>query len=177
MNSLDRAYLEWLYRLVADPNVGDTSQTFWKLFEQLYNSEALWLVPHDDNRLQDGKDLRRKFEETLPRPIDDLEWMGLECSVLELMMALAHSLAYEDLSGRDIEFWFWRLAENLKMDRFTDRSRFSKRRVDDIIGQVLHREYDANGRGGFFPLEHPAWDQRDLELWYQLSAYVIEQNS
>lgn len=177
MNPLDRPYLEWLYRKVADPDTEDTSQTFWKLFEQLYNSEALWLVPHDDNRLQDGKDLRRAFSETLRKPINDPEWLGLECSVLELMIGLANRLSYEDLEGRGTEFWFWRLVENLKLDRCTDRSRFSKRRVDEVIGRVLHREYETDGDGGFFPLKHPEGDQRDIELWYQLSAYIIEQNS
>jgi hypothetical protein len=177
VNPLDRPYLEWLYRQVDYPDTEDTSQTFWKLFEQLYNSEALWLVPHDDNRLQDGKDLRQKFAETLPEPIDDPEWMGLECSVLELIIGLAYRMFYEDAMGRPTEYWFWKLLENLKLERCTDRSRFSKRRVDDTIKRVLHREYETDGDGGFFPLKHPDGDQRDVELWYQLCAYMLEQNS
>jgi hypothetical protein len=41
---------------------------------------------------------------------------------------------------------------------------------------VIHRYYQPNGHGGFFPLENPQDDQRHVELWYQLNEYVMERN-
>jgi hypothetical protein len=38
--------------------------------------------------------------------------------------------------------------------------------------RCVWRTYEPNGVGGFFPLENPNEDQREVELWYQMSAYV-----
>ena len=46
--------------------------------------------------------------------------------------------------------------------------------VDNIIDTFLDRDYEANGDGGLFPLLAPQEDQTEVELWYQLSAYYME---
>jgi hypothetical protein len=44
--------------------------------------------------------------------------------------------------------------------------------VDEILERVIGRTYRPDGRGGFFPLRYAEKDQREVELWYQLNAYV-----
>jgi hypothetical protein len=46
--------------------------------------------------------------------------------------------------------------------------------VCEIEGKIMDRRYERNGQGGLFPLRKPAMDQRDVEIWYQANAYMIE---
>jgi hypothetical protein len=46
--------------------------------------------------------------------------------------------------------------------------------VNAIIKRVVDRTYQHNGHGGLFPLRLATSDQRKVEIWYQLSAYLSE---
>jgi hypothetical protein len=70
--------------------------------------------------------------------------------------------------------WFWVLLNNLGLEQCNDESDYDQNAVDILLDQLIWREYLEDGRGGLFPLERPAEDQRDVELWYQLNAYVVE---
>lgn len=169
---LDEMFLVWLYRQVADPDIKDPSLTYWKLVKQLFTTEFVWIIPNDDNRSEEGKELRQRFiqEEGLDRV--DPNWMDIGCSMMELILGLAHRLSFQ--AEGEPHYWFWKLMENLDIHRYSDDRRFQRRRVADILDRVIFRTYGADGRGGLFPLEHPDQDMRNVELWYQLSAYVLE---
>jgi hypothetical protein len=49
-----------------------------------------------------------------------------------------------------------------------------QRKVQEIMDTVINRTYLPDGTGGFFPLIRPDGDQTQIELWYQLNAYVEE---
>jgi hypothetical protein len=172
---LDELYLVWLYSQVADPDIVDPSLTYWKLLKQLYTTEFVWHLPHDENRVEDGKDLRREFISLKGLDDVDPEWITLECSMLELMVGLSRRLAF--VADGEPYYWFWHLAENIGIQDYSDRfRRFPRRRIDDILQTIVDRTYNYDGSGGFFPLKHPRQDQRNVELWYQLGAYVMEPN-
>ena len=38
----------------------------------------------------------------------------------------------------------------------------------------VERRYKRSGEGGLFPLKNAAKDQRKVEIWYQLSSYLLE---
>jgi len=46
--------------------------------------------------------------------------------------------------------------------------------VEDVTHAVIWRTYNENGNGGLFPLRDSDQDQRQVEIWYQLSAYLLE---
>jgi len=171
---LDELYFVWLYSQVADPELTDPSLTFWNLLKILFTREFIWLIPNDDNRLEDGKALRQEFihDESL-REVDS-EWIGLGCSVLELMVGLARALSFE--ADGEPHYWFWRMMQNIGLHKYSDDKRLQKKQVEKILDRVIFRNYKANGEGGFFPLENPDQDMRKVELWYQLGAYVLEQS-
>jgi hypothetical protein len=171
---LDELYLTWLYRQVANPENLDPAFTFWKLLKHLYTTEFVWLIPNDDNRLEDGKELRVEFIQD--EGLDDLNPdVFLGCSVLELMVGLSRRLSFE--AEGEPHYWFWLMMENLGLHRYSDDwKRFPRIHIDKILDRVIFRTYKPNGDGGFFPLKHPEQDQRKVELWYQLSAYVLEQS-
>jgi hypothetical protein len=46
--------------------------------------------------------------------------------------------------------------------------------VNQILTNLVERTYQKNGKGGLFPLKQPAKDQRRVEIWYQMAAYLNE---
>jgi len=169
---LDELYFTWLYSQVADISVTIPSHTYWRMLKLLYDKEFVWFIPNDDNRLEDGKDLRHEFVDDEKIYDVDSSWMHLGCSMLELLVALSRRLAFEaEGEPRD---WFWKLLENLGLDIYSDREPLPTQYIDGVLDRVIWRTYHPNGHGGLFPLERPHEDQRRIELWYQLSAYVLE---
>ena len=169
---LDEAYLQWLYRQVADINHKSPSKTYWSLFRQLFTTEFVWLIPNDDNRVEDGRNLRYQFLHQSGIDTVDRNWMEIGCSFLEMLIALSRWCAFED-SG-SAESWFWHFLEVLGIDEYTDAEQIPHEDVDDILNRVIFRTYRKDGHGGLFPLRHPRRDQTQVELWYQMNAYLIE---
>lgn len=169
---LDELYFIWLYSQVGDPDIKNPARTYWRIFKHLFTKEFVWIVPNDDNRIEDGRDLRYEFVGDLALKKVDQDWMKLGCSMFELLVGLSRRLAFEcDGEPRD---WFWHLMENLDFRQHNDRSTFDIAQVDEILDRVIWRTYDYDGRGGLFPLRHADRDQRKIEIWYQLNAYILE---
>jgi hypothetical protein len=163
---LDKEYFEWLCCLIEKP---DTNSR--KVLEILFQKEFVWMVLNDDNRAQDGKDLRREFldERGYSATTDFIE---IGCSMLELLIGLSRKLAFE--GDGEPSVWFWGLIKNISLHKFTDDKPFSEDRVDEILDRVIWRTYSPLGHGGLFPLARSDQDQRRVELWYQMSAYLLE---
>lgn len=171
---LDEQYLTWLYSRVGSVKVRTPSKTYWSLLKKLYTTEFVWFVPNDDNRVEDGRDLRHEFFELYDIDNEE-EWMGLGCSFLELLIGLSRRLSFE--AEGDPRDWFWVLIDNLRLTNFTDayfEKKAAEEHVEELVDAVIWRTYDYDGDGGLFPLQHATRDQRDVELWYQLCAYVLE---
>lgn len=171
---LDDAYLTWLYSQIGSVRLKNRARSYWRLARQLFTKEFVWFVPNDDNRVEDGRDLRYEFLEESGATADD-NWLELGCSFLEMLLGLSRRLSFEaEGEPRD---WFWHLMDTLGLRECNDRADWSEEEVDDILNRVIHRTYAPNGDGGLFPLETADADQRNVELWYQMSAYLLEHNS
>lgn len=169
---LDEAYLKWLYSQVAGPRIKNPSRTYWRLFRQLYKTEFVWIVPNDDNRVEDGKELRPEFMRARARDADQ-EWLDLGCSFLEMLIALSRRVSFEH--GYDTaEHWFWVLLKNVGLDKCNDASNISEQKISEIVNRVIYRTYDGKGNGGLFPHKHTSKDQRKVELWYQFNGYLLD---
>lgn len=169
--TLDDQYLTWLYGQVAEVRARKSSRTFWNLFRQLFSTEFAWFIPNDDNRAEDGRELRAEWTAETCQRIDT-EWLSLGCSFLELLIGLSRRLAFE--TDGDAPNWFWHLINNLGLLGCHDRSNFKSEDVDDITSTVIWRTYDRHGNGGLFPLQNTTKDQRRVEIWYQLSEYLLQ---
>ncbi len=171
---LDELYFRWLYRQVADPHSKDLSLSYWKLLKELFSREFTWTVPHDDNRAEDGKELRSEFihEEDLTRV--DQTWMEVGCSMLEMMVGLSRRLSFE--ADGPPYYWFWMLMDNIGLGGLSDNRRLPKKKIEETLDRVIFRTYKRNGLGGLFPLAKTRKDQRKVELWYQMAEYLQEQS-
>lgn len=171
MEPLDELYFKWLYEQV-NRRTNNPSFSYWKLFKKLHCKEFVWVVPNDDNRLEDGKELRYAFiDETKFNDVDP-GWIHLGCSMLELFIGLSRRVTFE--AGGNAREWFWRLLDNLGLYYSTDAEPMSDEKIDEILDRLIWRTYNWDGQGGLFPLKFPTEDQRHVELWYQLNAWVME---
>jgi hypothetical protein len=174
---LDELYFKWLYRQVSSPRLRNPARTYWSLLRQLFRKEFVWLVPNDDNRVEDGRDLRYEFLDG--NGVDrDHEWLSVECSMLEMLIGLSRRLAFEAEEGEPRD-WFWTMLENVDLRQYSDAyydrsSSASDREVNYILERVIWRHYERDGSGGLFPLNAARQDQRKVELWYQSAAFLLE---
>lgn len=169
MNSINR-YNQWLRGLVNKPG-----PFYHILFDMAWATFYEYHIPNDDNRAEDGLKLRERFElESSLRLLD----LG-ECRMLEFLIALAIRLnesVYDYNNPDQTPYWFWILIENLQLDEYDDYYPFDKIHVDiELVFMRLNRRlYTTSGYGGLFPLEEPKEDQREVEVWYQMMAYLGE---
>ncbi len=170
--NLDEGYLNWLCGLVGPVRNPNPKRTYFLLEEQLFLKDFTWTIPNDDNRSEDGKELRQEF---LQDYTVDQTWMNTPCNVLEMLIALSRRIAFESFGTADQ--WFWKFIENLGLGELTDEAYTysTGEYVDVVLDNFLNRKYETNGRGGIFPLNEPYQDQRQVELWYQMAAYLLEE--
>lgn len=177
---IDDRYFEWLVSQVTAVRNRNPARTYWHLFRQLYSTEFVWVVPIDDNRVEDGKNLRDDFMREQGSDGVTEEWLNLGCSVMEMLIAMAHRASYQD--GREPVVWFGEFLENLGLINYTD-DRYTptiEKKISRILENFIYRNYEPSGRGGIFPLKHPERlrpkdrDQSKVEIWYQMSSYILE---
>lgn len=158
------SYLEWL-----SIRAGLRSNS--KLAKTLQSIPFFYTIPNDDNRAQEGIELRFVYESW-----SKMEYPGEsileQCTLLEMLIALAQRA--EDAFGdtgfaSSREEWFHIMTSNLGL---VDATSVREQRI--LCHRMMSRSYDEAGHGGLFPLDDPKNDQRYLELWYQLNEYVIE---
>lgn len=168
---IEESYFNWLYSKVAYVAVPTPSTSYWILLRNLHMTEFVWLLSGDDNRAEDGKDLRKEFlrEANVDQ---DPPWLTIPCSVLEMLIALTRRAAFEtDNTDRE---WFWIFLENLGLSELNDASNKNQLYEQDVIERLIWRTYRSDGLGGLFPLQNPEHDQRKVELWYQFCAFLLE---
>lgn len=167
----DEGYFNWLYAKVEPAARHNPSRTHQLLCEQMYKTPFRWSVPNDDNRVEDALELRVQF---MDHYAYDDAWMRDDASVFEVLIALAHRLNFEAIG--DVDEWFWKLVQNLGLYSYTDEnySDFIAEKVEIALDIFMDRTYDHDGEGGLFPLQRNQMDQTEVELWYQMSYYLLE---
>lgn len=176
IGTLDDVYLTWLYGKIASVRNRNPERSHWELARQLYSREFTWFVPNDDNRAEDGKKLRLEFIEEQGFDEVDPGWLDLECSMLEMLIALSRRASFQADEKTPVE-WFWMLIDNAGLAQYNDK-RYDdhiRHNVELIIDRILERRYSRDGLGGLFPILESPFDQRKAELWVQMSRYILEE--
>ena len=170
---MDEKYFEWLYRQVRPE--GEARVPYMTVAALAHRVEFDYSVPNDGNRASEGKDLRYEFLESSEVSLGpDREWLRLDASLLEVIVALARRCDFAVDLGAD--GWFDIFMKNLDLWRYNDALwvKSNESKVQRILEKVNNRTYSARGKGGLFPLKTTAHDQREVELWYQMSEYMAE---
>lgn len=175
---LKNEYFDWMYDLVCYRKYcGRLS--YRKLLAYLNNRDFIYILDMDGNRAEDGIDLRYRFayEHNYDYPMVTTYLDDRPCSVLEMMVALAirceDSIMADSDIGNRTSLWFWNMIKSLGLDHMSDAN-FDKDAADEIIDRFLDREYEPNGKGGLFTIEHCKNDLRSIDIWYQMMFYLDE---
>ena len=168
-------YFEWLYGIVCDGRYS-SNISFRKLLMFLHTSQFVWSIPKDENRADDGAELRYRF--AVSHDYNEREVLRIlsgPCSMLEMMLAL--SIRIEEDIMDDTEYgdrtaqWFWGMVNSLGLGSMTDE-RFDKVYAEDVIEDFIDRDYAPNGKGGLFTIRHCDYDLREVEIWTQMCWYL-----
>ena len=178
LNSLANEYFDWMCELIGDDR-HYRYNSYIRLLLYLNEIEFTYILEMDSNRAVDGIDLRYRFayEKNYSREYIKKYLDIRPCSVLEMMVALSFSCEESVMDDPDIGNrtgqWFWGMIDNLCLDNMTDDN-FNEFYIDEVITRFLNRDYKANGEGGLFTLKHCDKDLRDVDIWYQMMWYLVE---
>lgn len=176
---VNQDYFHWLCEMVG---IEGEEKSYWLLAKDLHRMPFYSLVPHDENRALDGMSLRDEYLEEVNCPKYLRIDLG-ECTMLEMLIALSRRIDYEMSDSKvvsdDTRKWFWEMLDNLGLtaysdDRYVDIGGLDD--VDEVLERLVERDYSRDGRGGLFPLRRPVEDQRNVEIWYQMSSYLLEKD-
>lgn len=167
---IDEEYFEWMYQIVL-------GKGYRKLLSYLYDIPFKFILDMDYNRICDGRDLIYKFghDAHIPSRVIDLKLDNLDCSVLEVMVALSirmeESILCDPDYGDRTSMWFWEMIKSLGLYHMDDNN-FDEQFVCVVIERFMNRDYEPNGRGGLFTVRNARCDMRDVDIWYQMCMYV-----
>ena len=125
-----RQYFEWLLDKTRCHFVNTDNYTY--LLEYLFDYPFTWVIPFDSNRAENGIGLRYEFQTEcgLMSGKDDEP-----CSVLEVLIALAHDweheITYDFHKGDRSPRWFWTMINNLGLLEYPNW-KFSPGIMDEI---------------------------------------------
>lgn len=172
MLSFDEGYLHWLEAKVEPQRNLNPRQTHKLLLAHLHQVAFIWKHPRDANRAEDGRELRKEFMDGYD--VGDA-FAAADCSVLEMLVALSRRAAFE--ADGEADDWFWHMLNNIGLYVCTDElygDVWDETTVNRALTVFMQRRYRKDGVGGLFPLRFGSQNQTKAELWYQLSAYVLE---
>lgn len=167
-------YLNWLFDIIK---VDDYCQRYRKMLLYLFDREFDWSMNYDENREEDGFDLRKKFADETGR--DDDFWIDIcsnASSVLEMMIALSiriEDVVYDPIYGNRTGLWFWEMVKSIGLECMFD-SNFDKGYCCVLVDNLLNRKYERNGEGGLFTTNDDEIDMRKSEIWYQMAIWIDE---
>lgn len=165
-------YFEWLYSQVGAVRNRNPARSYWQVARQLHSTEFTWTIRNDENRGVAGLELRQEFVAALGFDPGSDFW-DLGCSVFEMLVALARAADFqvEKSPGE----WFNEFLCNISCNvPDSSWSRTAAHTVEIHVERLLSRTYSSTGDGGLFPLKNDGANQRRVEIWYQLSAYLLE---
>lgn len=173
-NSIEEEYFSWLKSKVCDAK---QERTYDSLLEALHNVEYVPEFDMDENRTEDGNDLRYRFAYEYNYKGEIVDDISNYCSVLELMIALALrmeeeimiNLEYGDRTGQ----WFWNMIHSLGLSKMRGKQ-FNQRKFDKIIDIFMRHKYESDGHGGLFIVNSCEYDMSQEEIWVQMNWYLNE---
>lgn len=174
---LTKEYFRWMYDQVVQVNDPQGLSSYWVVCARMMDFSFRDLVEHDSNRIAEATILRDEFLSTKKYvyPHDRNDLLFPDATIFEVLVALARRANF--MVEMDLYKWFQLFLRNLGLDRYNDwycSSHFIGN-IDRILDRFNSRTYKPNGHhGGLFPLAHPVRDQREVELWYQMAAFMTE---
>lgn len=160
-------YISWLM------DIANCGKEYSRLFNLMLDRDFCPYIGNDDNRAEDGLDLRYEFEEEFGVV---RELVGRPCSELEMFLALAkrceRDLMADYCADDQTEKWFWSMLNSVGIGRCVNKG-FNTTYCERILDRFENRNYNSDGsNGGPFVVECPREDLRNVEIWYQMLWFL-----
>lgn len=177
--SLNDNYFKWLLGILGFKE--PMSCRYISMLSYMYSTDFKLtnpIVGHDDNRINDGFELRATYSNNFTDP-DLPKVFNDPVSVLEVLVAFAMRIDDDIMYDGSLHAskWFFIMIDNLGMTNFTDDRLGLDWVIDDeeqILDIWMSRQYGPDGNGTIFPLKSTVFDQRKLEMWYQMQEWFNE---
>lgn len=172
-DNIETDYFAWMYDMMCGGRFA-RRYSFRKLFACLHRIEFVYAMPMDENRAEDGVDLRYRFSLDYSVVSRADEYLRGPCSVLEMIIALAFKMEEfmdDPRMGDRTAQWFWRMVVNLGLGSMNDDNfdeDYTRKAVDDF----LNRDYEPYGKGGLFTIRGCNEDLRRHDIWCQMCWYL-----
>lgn len=160
-------YIHWVLKdklSLTDKEV----KKYQYLVSALTNVEFVWRHPMDENRAEDGLELRDDFEYETGEYLDKSSGLMGPCTFFEMLAALAircENQLMRNLSmGDRTSKWFFEFLDNL--DLLDENLRENE--IIDIAEDFMDGNIDM------FPLKNKGIVQKNEQIWKQLAAYINE---
>lgn len=170
-SGLRTRYFDWMMTKIR------ASANYKELIDYLYRTPFEATMFEDNNRVAAGLDLVYQFayENNIDYTEIDSYFSNLrECSILEMMIALAMKMENQFLGGLSSEDqtwkWFWQMIKNLGLDIYDNRH-FDGYEIDCILATFIDRKYSSDGQGGLFHIRNCKYDLRQVEIYNQMCWY------
>ena len=142
------------------------------LVSALAEVEFIWRHPMDENRANDGLELRDDYEYETGEYLDKGSGLMPQCTFFEMVAALAircENQIMRNLSlGDRTSKWFFEFLDNLDLLGCDER---------DVEKIVRTCEAFMDGKKDMFPLKKRGIKQSNEQIWKQLTAYLNENYS
>lgn len=173
-------YVNWLASRV-DGNLSFCGHTFSRLLSCLFDIPFVPVLDKDQSRAEDGNKLRLVYKNSNKIRCSTQELFNDEsgCTFLEFLVSIServNDILYDPETDRT-GIYFWDFLHNVGLDDFSDDTygvSWDMFKLTQICSRIMNRAYNPDGTGGLFPLRKPREDQRTVEIWYQLQAYLQE---
>lgn len=176
--TLPDAYFAWLYDQLFKVRDSLSWQSYTKVCRRMHEITFKDLIDYDENRIADAVGFRNGFLAVSPGmgPLEISDLMEPDATIFEVLYGLARRA--DDMIPMTVPVWFKGFIENLGLGRFNDQYCLTHptRSITKYLNRFNDRTYKPNGEGGLFPLKHPKDDQREVELWYQMGAWMTEKH-
>lgn len=171
---LNRYYI-WLLEKIDF----DSHSEYSHLLEYLHNKNYIWNNPMDENRSEDGLNLRIRFEDE--SDYADYSSLTRPSSVLEMLIAFAERINTDVMSDNySTAYFFWLMLDNLGCNKFKDDS-FDATEVDILLNQWLNpiekggKSYQKREiKKWLFPLKSGKTAEEGLDEWERMQRFVME---
>lgn len=174
MSNIEELYFEWLCECVGSaPDV--------YLLQKLYSTDYVWDAK-DGSRAQDGIELRYHFANLrgFSFPLIEHYFLGKQCSILEMMVALCNVVEYDyltnELEDNGVPKWFYMMLQNLGVGLYLSNHLYDDFEVEKALDAFMNHRYFSTGMGGLFFVPEPSVDMRILSLWDQMNEWIIWKN-
>lgn len=145
------------------------------LLDLLHSMKFEWSIDMDANRASDGEYLRKKWLQREGIYEYLYEFDGEKASVLEVLVGIADRLEFQVgdvMKGDHTADRFWEILRNLDIEKY-DSGNFKPLNIKEKVRNWMYRKYKKDGFGSIFPVKNCEKDMRTLQIWDQMSVYIM----